>query len=707
MNENNPAEHSFIETLIEIILANCEKDKFGVNELAQAVGMRSYSLRRKLSAVSKKSINQLIREVRLQKAMEMLQQEDVTASEVAYKVGFGSPAYFTKCFHDYFGYPPGEAKNRITNDLRGNSEILEKIMENGHEKHGQKKPLPKKILLITGIVLTIFIIYILVNNLSFQSFSILPGKHLKSADKSIVVMTMQNLNGDEENTHFAFGITENILNNLFKIKGIKVINTPVAYTENSDSLKKIARENNVRFILSGTVQQSGNNITIIPKLTDIAEYEVIWSNSYNKKLTDIFQVTSNLSQQVALKLQTVITNRERKQIEKVPTTNQEAHEYYLMGRYLMSTRAYRDENASKYISPFEKAVEADTNYAEAYTGLAYTYLILTLHHSYPGPEGFIKAKENVDHAFRLDPDLAEAHATLGLIYKFERKWEAARKELETALALNPNNALIHSAYAGLMNILRDTKAYKIHTLKALELTPFSRSLFISKANIFRNEGNYKDALNEINKCITLYPDNYSLYFALWNTYKEMGEEQKAVKALQKAYSIISLSEKKYADFVVESYKNKGVRCLEEFDRRVELYSETYPDYYHLWQTYRAGGENQKAIDILQEAFYLASLTDKVFADSLPEIYKNKGMKGVEQSHYEHCILTDVKASTLSSARYCIQIGDKEKTLYWLEKAYEWDVPGLPGINGDPGFDLVRNEPRFQALIDSMGLTPYQ
>ncbi|HSH19829.1 MAG TPA: hypothetical protein VLA03_05230, partial [Draconibacterium sp.] len=150
-----------------------------------------------------------------------------------------------------------------------------------------------------------------------------------------------------------------------------------------------------------------------------------------------------------------------------------------------------------------------------------------------------------------------------------------------------------------------------------------------------------------------------------------------------------------------------VKSLEEFDLLVELYSETYPDYYHLWQNYRAIGENQKAIDILQEAFYSASLTDKEFADSLSEIYKNKGMNGVEQVHYEHLILTDVKASTFGLAKYCIQTGDKEKALDWLEKTYEWDVPYLPRINGDTDFDPIRNEPRFQALLDSMGLTPYQ
>jgi AraC-like DNA-binding protein len=117
MNQGNPSDQIFITKLTEIIQSNLEKENFGVNELARASGMTSSSLRRKLSSVSEKSINQLIREVRLQKAIEILQQQNATASEVAYKVGFGSPAYFNKCFHDFFGYPPGEVKKRRLNGI--------------------------------------------------------------------------------------------------------------------------------------------------------------------------------------------------------------------------------------------------------------------------------------------------------------------------------------------------------------------------------------------------------------------------------------------------------------------------------------------------------------------------------------------------------------------------------------------------------------
>lgn len=103
----------FINKLTEIILANLGNEKFGVKELAQESGMSLYRMSRKLHSINKKTVNQFIREVRLQKALEMLKNEEYTGSEVAYKTGFGSPAYFSKCFHDFFGYTPGEVRERI------------------------------------------------------------------------------------------------------------------------------------------------------------------------------------------------------------------------------------------------------------------------------------------------------------------------------------------------------------------------------------------------------------------------------------------------------------------------------------------------------------------------------------------------------------------------------------------------------------------
>ncbi|MCY1723190.1 helix-turn-helix domain-containing protein [Prolixibacteraceae bacterium Z1-6] len=643
MNLTNLPEQQFLSRLKEIILSHLEKEDFGVEELAREAGVSSSILRRRFHTFSEKSLSRFIREIRLQKALELLQKEDLTAAEVAYKVGFGSPAYFNTCFHNHFGFAPGEAKNRQVIDSEENNEVTSPDFEDSSQKLSRKISKRKIIFFTVGGILILFVVYLIFNNLSFESFSILPGDMLKPEDKSIAVLPFENLSGEEENQYFADGVTENILNNLIQIQEIKVINSPVkAFGENSKDFRKMANSLGVRFILWGSVQQLENKVVIIAKLVDLKRNnQLIWSDKYNKKLTDIFQVQSDIAKQVASELQTIIPQNEKKRIEKVPTVSQEAYMWYSMGRYLINKRVVRDDDTLKYINPFKNAITEDPNYAEAYAGLAEVYLTLTRRQCYPRPEGFEKAKENVLHALILDSNLAEAHAILGSIYRCEWKWEEARKELETALNLNPNNAIVQGQYGDLMYIFRNREAYKIHKLRAAELNPISPYLISFKASVYKMEGNFEKAMEEYNRYIELYPLNYSIYWVLWHFFRGMGEEQKAVEALQKG----------------------------------------------LLLTFTPA--------------------DSVFSYSLPLIYKNKGIKGVERSLYEHNISFDLKGSWRGLARYCVETGDKEKALDWLEKAYEWEIPNLPTINGDLDFDPLRNEPRFQALLDSMGLSKYQ
>ena len=645
MNVNHPTDENFISTLTEIILLNLGKDNFGVKELARAAGMSTFSLRRKLGAVSNKSINQLIREVRLQKAMEMLQQEDVTASEVAYKVGFGSPAYFTKCFHDYFGYPPGEAKTHYNGNFELNSDILpDKSAEEKENKSIElktKNPKTKTILITSLIILLLFSIYIIVNNLPYKSFSLVPGNKLKSGEKSVAVLPLKNLSGEEENQFFADGVTENILYNLINIRELKVINNPAKeFSENPKDFRKIAKSLGIRFILWGSVQRADNNVLIIAKLTDTRNNELIWSEKYDKKLEDIFQIQSDIAKQVASELQTIIPSNEKERIEKIPTTNKEAHAYYLMGKYLLERRGWRDPDTTRYISSFKKAIALDPNYAEAYAGLAETYLILTQSKCYPRPEGYIKAKENVLKALKLDNSLVEGHTTLGaILYWHEWKWEEARKELELAMELNPNYAVTHDYYASLMCRLRQREIARSHVLRAAELNPVSPYLILNKASVLDAIGKPEQALEEYNKFIEIYPDNYSVYYHLWEFYLKKGEDLKAMESLQKAFQLV-------------------------------------PE-------------------------------DKPFVDTIKVIYNKQGIKGLEKWHIEHIIKYDAIGSWQGIVRYYIKIGEKEKALEWIEKGWEWKIPRLPAINSWSDLDLIQNEPRFQALLDSMGLTPYQ
>ena len=639
------SDQAFIQKLTEIIHANLANENFGVSELALASGMTRSTIYHKLFAISGKSTTQFIREVRLQRAMEMLQKESITASEVAYQVGFASPTYFSSCFHEYYGYPPGEVlKNgkREPNEDQ-DTRAPELIVTEAVVVPERIKKSKRHLLFIYGTIIILIFMGLawLLNFTVYQNLKIFTFSRLKSSDKSIAVLPFKNLSSDEENRFFAEGVTKDILYNLIQISEIKVINNPAEeLEENPLNLKRMADELNVRFFLSGSVQKLGEQILVMAQLTDFTKKQVIWFEKYPRKLSDIFQIQSEIASQVAKNLQSFIAKKEKEQIEKMPTNNMEAHAYYVMGRYLLDRRGWRETEISKYITPFKNAIAADPEYAEAYAGLADVYLTFTRTGSYPRPEGFIKAKENVLKALDLNSSLAEAHTILGVIlYRSEWKWEDARKELEHAIDLNPNYGQAHRYYAELMEILRHRELARFHGFKAAELDPISPYMILWKADILAGESNFNEAREEYNKFIELYPENPSGYWYLYDFYIKTGDELKAVESLQKV-------------------------CL------------FYPE-------------------------------DKPYVDTIKMFYDKYGIKELEKWLNEYYIKYDDKESWKAIVLYYNKIGEKEKALEWLEKTFKWQDPYLPEMNSWSELDNLRNEPRFQALLEKMRLTAYQ
>ncbi len=642
-------DQAFINRLTGIILTNLGNEQFGLDELVRAAGMSRAVIYHRLLEITGKSTTQFIRELRLKQAMELLQQESITASEVSYKVGFGSPAYFNTCFHEYFGYPPGEVLKNGRQELADNDHLIPDVpvetevipVLKDTTESVSKVPVRKVVKYGSITLMSLFglaCLWILFGNKNLKSSLF---TQVKRTDKSIAVLPFKSLSSDVENQYFAEGITTNILYNLIQISEIKVINSPVGELGgNAINLNDLASKLNVRFFLSGSVQKSGEQILVMTDLTDVTINQIIWSEKYTRQLSDIFLIQSEIANQVATNLQSVITKNEKEQIEKIPTKSKEAHAYYLMGRYLLDRRSWREEEIRKYIIPFKNAIAADPEYAEAYVGLADVYSTLARTNSYPRQEGFIKAKENVLKALDLNSNLADAHTTLGVIlYRSEWKWEEATKELELAIKLNPNYAQAHRYYAELMEILRHRELARLHGFKAAELDPISPYLILWKAHFLEVDKNFKEALKEYNKFTEMYPENPSGYWYLGDFYLIKGDGLKTVECYQKAY-------------------------------------EFYPD-------------------------------DKLYVDTLKEVYDKHGIRGLEKWLIEYCIKNDDKGSWKEIVLYFNKIGEKEKALEWLEKAFEWQEPYLPDMNSWSELDNLRSEPRFQALLGKMGLSAYQ
>jgi TolB-like protein/AraC-like DNA-binding protein len=305
-----------IRKLTEIIHANLEKENFGVNELAVAAGMSRSSVHRRLKSFTKKSASQFIREVRLQKAMELLQHDMATASEIAYKVGFNSPTYFNTCFHRYFGYPPGEVRKKCLteNEVKNGQTPIDRVEAKPEFTTFEPENVRwirfrrRQFLGISLMTILVFFLTLLWH-ISFLIDLKLPIiKTLRPREKTIVIVPFKSLSNNPENQYFAEGVMEDILNNLFKIKQLKIISrtTGEQYRGGVRAAPEIARELNVNFILEGSVQQEDGKVRIFVQLIDAGNDRHIWSEKYDREIDDIFFSQSSVAKQVADELQAVL-----------------------------------------------------------------------------------------------------------------------------------------------------------------------------------------------------------------------------------------------------------------------------------------------------------------------------------------------------------------------------------------------------------------
>src|SRR5207244_625433 len=262
--------------------------------------------------------------------------------------------------------------------------------------------------------------------------------------KSIAVLPFENLSHDPDNAYFADGIQEEILTRLSKIADLKVISrtSTQRFKTAPNNLLEIAKQLGVANILEGSVQRSADQVRVNVQLIKAATDAHLWADTFDRKVTDVFAVESEIAKAVADTLQAKLSGAEQSAIAARPTENSEAHELYLRGRYFFGKRTADD--FKRAIDYFNQAIAKDPNYALAYAGIADSYVLLPQHSNESSVELFPKARAAADKALAIDNNLAEAHVALGLVLSdADFNLKAAKREFERALELNPNYAVAH------------------------------------------------------------------------------------------------------------------------------------------------------------------------------------------------------------------------------------------------------------------------
>ena len=434
------------------------------------------------------------------------------------------------------------------------------------------------------------------------------GKQVKDVtklEKSIAILPFKNDSPDESNTYFINGLMEEILNNLQKIKDLRVISrTSVEqYRNQKKSIPEIAKELGVNYIVEGSGQKYGNAFRLRIQLIMAAKESHLWGESYQQKINeveDIFRIQTQIAESIAKELKAIITPQEKDLIEKIPTKQLEAYDAYLKGRFYLYKFTSEDlEAAMKY---FELAKEKDPDYALAYSGISFVWAG-QMQMGYLSPaEAGPKSMEALMKSVELDSNNAEIVYSQAAINTWVMwDWEGGEAAFKKSIELNPNHTEAHAYYSHFLNMMGRPKEAKEQIEMALKLDPYNpliKSLYSVDLVFFRQ---YEEAIaasqNALNLDNTAVVALAGLAYALHLS----GRYDEALSAFKSVYSILYKNNTHSFD---QGYAKTGYfsALISEADTLASEYETLYVNPTDIAVLYAFGGKKEQALNWLEKGF---------------------------------------------------------------------------------------------------------
>ncbi|MBD8489199.1 helix-turn-helix domain-containing protein [Echinicola sp. CAU 1574] len=673
MSDTPSNTENFVDQAESIILENVSNEEFGVSDLAEAMHTSRSNLLRKIKQQTKLSASQFIRQVRLEKSMEILGQTSLTVSEVSFNVGFGSTSYFIKCFREYYGYPPGEVGRRgkldkssaatsarhrqlvaiMFTDIEGYTALMQTDEKKGvayRDRHrkvfdattkkyngrilqyygdgtlstfssaidavrcgiemqlafreeptipirigihsgdiivsdeeiigdgvnvasrieslaktgsiyisdkvydevknqddllavsmgihklknvtkpievyavsndqlgaiersdasvSKRNPIVKWSLIVTTVLLIAILAY------SFEIFNGKLGSNsaVISNDKSIAVLPFKNESSDSSNQYFVNGLMESTLNNLQKIKDLRVISrSSVEKYRNTDmTIPEIAEELQVSYFVEGSGQKIGDQILLHIQLIEASTDRHLWAEQYNREVVDVFELQNEVARKIVSSIEVIVTPSELDLIEKKPTENLLAYDYYLRALGPLHSRTH--DGLQQAIGLLKKAIELDPEFALAYANIAISYYLLEI--SQLEKQYTEKINSYADKALLYDSKSAESLIAKSFYYLQTKEYSLALPHLEKALEYNPNSSFAIQMLADFyFRIIPNSGKYLEYALKGVQLDVAANDavtlsyLYLNLSNAFIQNGFVDEAITYINKSLDLFPENH-------------------------------------------------------------------------------------------------------------------------------------------------------------------------------------------------------
>jgi len=352
-----------------------------------------------------------------------------------------------------------------------------------------------------------------------------------SAPASIAVLPFVNMSSDKESDYFSDGITEELINALAHVKGLRVTSRTAVFALRGKNLgiRELGEELKVGTLLEGSVRREGNALRITAQLIGVSDGYHLWSNTYDRELKGIFAVEDEIARSIAAALQRTLVG------VKAPTTDLKAHDLYLKGRYFWNKRT--GEGLRRSVVFFEDAIRHDPNYALAYCGLADALALRVEYDNGRPSEVLPKAKEAALRALQLDPGLGEAHAALGNIALFQNDWTASLAENHKALEVNPNYMMAQKWIGNTLMFTGHQEEARVAFERALQMDPTSLIASSNVGETYFFERDYSKAIEQLSKTLEMDPEFQQARIDLARAYSSQGKHTEALAQVDRLHLV--------------------------------------------------------------------------------------------------------------------------------------------------------------------------
>jgi len=461
-----------------------------------------------------------------------------------------------------------------------------------------------------------------------------PRVNLQPAEGTVAVLPFANLSGSAENDYFSDGLTEELIHALTKVEGMRVVawNSAARMRGVEEDIREVRRQLQVANALLGSVRISGSSLRVRAQLIDTETGVYLWSETFDRSMQDVFAIQEEIARAIVRTLRVQLAGSAETALAGRGRPSVGSYDYYLKGRYHWHRRTPDDlARAEKY---FQAAIEADSESALPYAGLADSYVLLVDYGMMASGEGIPKVKAAATRAIELDPNLAEAYPALAMVHShFDWEWQEAEAMYRKAIALNPGYATAHHWLGiDLLAMLGRFDEATAEIEIALGLDPLSSILYEGRASIWLLQREYEAAIGVCRGILEFDPTFYKAYTSMGRAYAQMGRYSDALSMLEKGRSL--------------------------------------------------GGDIPNILAAMGQVFGLSG--------------DHAAARGVLAQLEARSVERYVPSTAFAIVH--LGLGEKEQALDWLEKSCGQRELPLAALKVHPVYDELRGAPRFEALL---------